>query len=442
MKRREFLKNTAAGIAAIGSAAAVFGCGAPENDSSTKGIPEAGPVDKRTALGDEVSLLGYGCMRWPRKKDENGKRVPDQEAINELVDYAIAHGVNYFDSSPRYMDGKSEEAAATALLRHPRESYFIATKLSIYQLGTFDEYLKMYRRSFEIYQTDYIDYYLLHALSDGKDFKERFLDNGFLKFLQEEKAAGRIRHLGFSFHGKEKGFDELMALHDTYHWDFVQIQMNWLDWNHAEGRNGNASHMYAELEKRHIPVVIMEPLFGGQLAKLPSNAVNRLKAIEPDRSVASWAFRFCGSFPEVLTVLSGMDCMEHLQDNIRTFTGLQPLGGTEMELLERIAETVSQFPLIRCTACQYCMPCPFGIDIPGIFKFYNTEIRERSFDLNENQKSTARQKRKFLLKYDKAVASLAQADHCIACGRCVSRCPQRIAIPKEISRIDKFIESV
>ena len=194
--------------------------------------------------GDRVSLLGFGCMRWPMIKGPDGKDIIDQEAVNEMVDYAIEHGVNYFDTSPAYLQGLSEDAAGKALSRHPRESYYIATKLSNFGNASAQASIEMYHRSFEQLRTEYFDYYLLHSIGrGGKDaFNRRYMENGMVPFLLKEKEAGRIRNLGFSFHGSQQEFDYFMELEDSgeMHWDFCQIEMNYIDWRHADGvRNAN-----------------------------------------------------------------------------------------------------------------------------------------------------------------------------------------------------------
>ena len=427
------MKNAGLGAVALG---AVASCGGnpDKKDGTTHGNAVAGNVPVRGE--DGIGLLGFGCMRFPMEGD-----VIDQEAVNAMVDKALEHGVNYFDTSPVYLKGKSEEATAAALRRHPRESYFLATKLSVWD-GTPEEYFAMYRRSFEIFQTDYFDYYLLHSVKDVHNFNSRYLNTGVMDFLLEERKAGRIRHLGFSFHGDAKGFDSLMALHEKYHWDFVQIQMNYVDWNYPAKRNTKASYLYAELEKRGIPVVIMEPLLGGRLADVPAAVLDRMKEREPSLSAASWSLRFCASYPGVLTVLSGMSRMEHLEDNLRTFTDFKPLEPSDYPFLEEIARNMNSFSIVRCTSCQYCMPCPYGIDIPGIFKFYNDRINEGTYITGKDQKDYYRARRRYLLKYDKAVESVRQADHCISCGRCVDACPQHIKIPRELARIDDYIEKL
>ena len=272
--RREFLKKTGEG-AAVAGAVALAGACAPKKTveavaaaavKDEGGDPlETGKMELRTnpANGDQVSLLGYGCMRFTMKKDSNGKDVVDQENVNNLVDYALAHGVNYFDTAPVYLQGQSEKAVGIALKRHPRDSYFIATKLSNFQSTDRKVAMQLYENAFKNLQTDYIDYYLLHSLGSGgaEGFKKRFEDNGMIDFVLGEREKGKIRQLGLSFHGNQEAFDELMALHEKYHWDFVQIQMNYFDWKHADGRrNVNAEYLYQQLDKMELPIVIMEPL--------------------------------------------------------------------------------------------------------------------------------------------------------------------------------------
>ncbi|HCZ20265.1 MAG TPA: aldo/keto reductase, partial [Porphyromonadaceae bacterium] len=407
---------------------------------------------RRNPHGDDVSLLGYGCMRWPTRKNAEGKGDElDQETINELVDYAIAHGVNYFDTSPAYCKGQSEKATGIALSRHPRNKYFIATKLSNFAPSTWsrEASLAMYYNSFRELQVDYIDYMLLHGVGMGndgmKEFEARYIDNGMLEFLMEERRAGRIRNLGFSYHGDIKVFDYLLSRHDYYQWDFVQIQLNYLDWKHAKeinSRNTNAEYLYNELDKRHIPAIIMEPLLGGRLSKVHDHIVARFKQREPDRSVASWAFRFAGTFPNVLTVLSGMTYIEHLQDNLLSFSPLQALSEEELRFLFDTADLMMQYPTIPCNDCKYCMPCPYGIDIPAILLHYNKCINEGHIPESSQAENYREARRAFLIGYDRSVPRLRQASHCIGCRQCEPHCPQIIPIASEMRRIDSFVENL
>ena len=388
-------------------------------------------------------------MRWPTVKDENGDEVIDQETVNALVDTAIAYGVNYFDTSPAYCKGFSERATGIALKRHPRKKFYIATKLSNFAPETWsrEASLKMYHNSFKELQVDKIDYMLLHAIGMGgmEALHGRYLDNGVLDFLVEEREAGRIGNLGFSYHGDIKVFDYLLSLHDKYKWDFVQIQLNYLDWKHAREinpRNTDAEYLYAELEKRGIPAVIMEPLLGGRLSKVHDHIVARLKQREPQRSVASWAFRFAANAPGVLTVLSGMTYMEHLLDNLRSYCPFKPLSEEEVRFLYDTADIMMQYPTVPCNDCKYCMPCPYGIDIPAVLTHYNKCVNQGNVPESRQAENYRQARRAFLVGYDRSVPKLRQADHCIGCNTCVSHCPQGIDIPAELGRIDRFVEQL
>jgi predicted aldo/keto reductase-like oxidoreductase len=442
MKRRDFIKIS-------GAAALAAACG--PKGTQAQPTKEEGPEEmlmrENPKNGDRISALGFGCMRWPMVKDASGKDVIDQEAVNEMVDYAIEHGINYFDTSPAYLQGQSEKAAGIALSRHPRSSYYIATKLSNFGDASAEASIQMYKDSFKQLQTDYFDYYLLHSIGrGGKDaFNKRYVDNGLLPFLLEEKKAGRIRNLGFSFHGAKHEFDYFMELFDSGEmiWDFVQIEMNYVDWTHADGvRNVNADYLYAELDKRGLPIVIMEPLLGGRLARVPESIARHMKEREPDKSVASWAFRFCATYPRVLCVLSGMTNMDPLRENVETFGHFKPLTEEELEFLEQMATQMMEYPLVNCTDCKYCMPCPWGIDIPGTFQHYNRAITDGTYAQSTAQKDYAQLKKAYLVSYDRAVATIRQADHCINCGECLSHCPQSIPIPAQLKRIAKYIEDL
>ena len=455
ISRRDFLKVLGAG--AVASFAALTGC--KDDRGSSKVVSSAefktdGEMTYRTTptTGDKVSLLGFGCMRLPtidNKSAREGDSEIDQEQTNRMVDFAMAHGVNFFDTSPAYCKGKSEHSMGIALSRHPRNSYFISTKLSNFTPETWsrEESLKIYHNSFKELQVDYVDYMLLHGIGMGgmEAYNKRYVENGMLDFLLAERKAGRIRNLGFSYHGDIEVFDYLLSKHDEYKWDFVLIQLNYVDWKHAKEvneRNTNAEYLYTELEKRGIPCLIMEPLLGGRLSKLPTKAVNGLKQYRPDDSVASWAFRYAGSPKMVLSVLSGMTFMEHLQDNLKTYSPLVPLSQSELDFLEETAQFMLKFPIIPCNDCKYCMPCPYGLDIPSIFVHYNKCLYEEHVPSSSKDENYEKARKAFLVGYDRSVPKLRQADHCIGCNACSSHCPQRIKIPEELSRIDKYVEQL
>ena len=456
LDRRGFLKRLGAGASVVGVAMA--GCDSKNNAVTGNQTTQTEiPTDKmeyRTnpKTGEKVSLLGYGCMRWPTISGGAGRGQADeidQEMVNRLVDTAIAHGVNYFDTSPAYCKGHSERATGIALKRHPRESFYIATKLSNFSPSTWSRQasLDMYHNSFKELQVDYIDYLLLHGIGMGgmEALNGRYIDNGVLDYLLKEREAGRIRNLGFSYHGDIEVFDYLLSKHDEYKWDFVQIQMNYLDWKHAKEinpRNTDAEYLYGELEKRGIPVVIMEPLLGGRLSNLHDHVVARLKQQEPERSVASWAFRFAGTFTGVMTVLSGMTYMEHLEDNLRSYAPFKPLTDEEVNFLYATADMMMQYPTIPCNDCKYCMPCPYGIDIPSILLHYNKCVNEGNVPDSSDGEQYRKARRAFLVGYDRSVPKLRQASHCIGCNQCAPHCPQSIDIPAELHRIDSFVDEL
>ena len=451
--RRDFLKVAGAAGAALTGLAACTGRNAGQGDTAQAAAGEpAGRMTYRTSptTGDRVSLLGFGMMRLPSKKDsgaDEGNDEIDQELVNQMVDHAMKHGVNYFDTSPAYCRGRSEAATGIALSRYPRKSYYVATKLSNFGNYSREASMEMYRQSFKELQVDYIDYYLLHSVGGGgmQNLHDRYLDNGMLDFLLEERRAGRIRNLGFSYHGDIEVFDYLLANHDKYKWDFVQIQLNYLDWQFAKDinpSNTNAEYLYDELHKRGIPAVIMEPLLGGRLSNVPDNVMAQLKQRDPERSVASWAFRFAGSFPDVLTVLSGMTRMEHLEDNLLTYSPLRPLTEEEFAFLQQTARLMMQFDTIPCNDCKYCMPCPYGIDIPAILLHYNKCLNEGNIPTSSQDPGYRRARRAYLVGYDRSVPKLRQASHCIGCRQCVPHCPQSIDIPAELHRIDRYVEKL
>ena len=453
ISRRSFLKLLGGG--AVTTAAVLTGC---KSKTETKAVEEykqqvEPPVGKMTyrtnhTTGDKVSLLGYGMMRLPTEEDN--KDVYDQDMINRQVDYAIEHGVNYFDTSPAYCKGLSERCTGIALSRHKRSEYFVATKLSNFNPATQtrEESIKMYKTSMKELQVDYIDYYLLHSIGGGgmPAFEQRYMQNGMLDYLVEERKAGRIRNLGFSYHGDIEVFDTLLSWHDKYQWDFVQIELNYLDWDFADeinSRNTDARYLYAELEKRHIPAVIMEPLLGGRLANLPQFLTTELKQRDPERSVASWAFRYAGTPEGVLTVLSGMTYMEHLKDNLLSYCPLVPLSEQEQEYLHAdIAKQIVGLQNIPCNDCKYCMPCPYGIDIPGIFVHYNKCKNEDMLATDRGDENYWKLRRQYLIGLDRAVPKLRQADHCIGCGQCEPHCPQNIRIPRELHKISDYVEAL
>ena len=445
LSRREFLRRIGLGA---GSAAALialrpFSAFASERTEEKKeNIAEGIRMTYRVQHGSgvQISLLGFGMMRLPN----------DQEAVNQMVDYAIEHGVNYFDTSPMYMGGQSEVLTGNALARYPRDKFYIATKMSNYDRSrwTLSGAKEMYEESFRRLRVDHIDYYLLHGVGGGglDNLRERFIDNGLLGFLLAERKAGRIGHLGFSYHGDVEVFDWLLDNQDEYQWDFVQIQMNYLDWRHAslsKGRrvDADAEYLYNKCEKTGVQCVVMEPLRGGKLSKVSDEALSQMQKLRPDDSPARWAFRWVGTHPNILTALSGMNRMEHVEENVATFSPLDPCTEAENDMLASIADVMAGVPTIPCTTCAYCMPCPFGVDIPGNFAYYNEAIDQHIIPLPDHQATDfASRRQKFIDGYEKALPDRkAWAHSCQDCELCLSKCPQQIRIPNQMSRIVEIL---
>ena len=439
MNRRQFLHKLGLGAAVMAIDPLSVLAGEANRPQANVGGEVQNQMTYRVkhGSGDKVSLLGFGMMRLPDSQDE----------INMLVDYAIAHGVNYFDTAPMYKGGRSESMTGAALSRHPREKYYVATKMSNQREGlwAFDDARKMYEKSFSDLRVDYIDYYLLHSVGGGgiDTLKARFLDNGLLEFLLKEREAGRIRHLGFSYHGDVSVFDFLLDHQDEYHWDFAQIQMNYLDWRHASlnksgrKRDADAEYLYDKLEKTGVQAVVMEPLRGGALALLDDELYKRLTALRPHDTPASWAFRWVGSHPNILTTLSGMNQMSHMEENVRTFSPLEPCTEAENKLLEEIADVMAGFPTIPCTTCHYCMPCPYGVDIPGNFAYYNDAVAQKILPLPDKQAADyMSRKEQFADGLRKALPDASTwATQCADCEECLKKCPQQIRIPNQMARI-------
>ena len=412
MSRRDFLRRMGMGA----GAAVAMGMMGPlrmfAQDEKTQVAVGQNRMTYRVqhGSGEQISLLGFGMMRLPDNQDE----------VDQLVDYAIEHGVNYFDTAPMYMGGRSEVLTGNSLSRFPRDKYFVATKMSNQRqnLWSFDDSKRMYEQSFERLKVDHIDYYLLHSIGGGgmDTLKGRFLDNGLLDFLLDHQ--------------------------NEYHWDFCQIQMNFLDWRHASMGNGwrkdaDAEYLYQKCEKTGVQCVIMEPLRGGAFGRMTEELENKLKAVRPDDSTARWAFRWVGSYPNILTTLSGMNMMEHLEDNVKTFSPLVPCTEKENALLAEIADQMAGFPTIPCTTCAYCMPCPYGVDIPGNFAYYNQAVNDHVLPLPEKDAADyAERKKAFVDGFKRALPDDEKwASRCQDCELCLSKCPQQIRIPNQMARI-------
>lgn len=359
--------------------------------------------------GQKLSALGMGAMRLPVVDGNDGKI--DEAAAKEMVALAMKGGVNYYDTAWGYHSGQSELVMGRLLKEYPRESFYLATKFPGYDLGNIDKVEEIFEEQLKKCQVEYFDFYLCHALN--LDRLEIIQKNHIFETLQKEKEAGRIKHLGFSFHGSVEALDKIAH---AYPWDFAQIQLNYYDWDMQ-----NAQQEYKILEDLGMPVVIMEPVRGGALNTLCPEALEMLKKADPKASPASWAIRFAASLPGVLTVLSGMTAMEHVTDNVATVDEFKPLTEEERELLFKVADVYKKSKTVPCTGCRYCMDCPAGVDIPAVFKIYN-------------QYCTTENKAAFVADYD-ALGESKQAHNCVACRQCCSQCPQSIDIPARMEDV-------
>ncbi len=445
--RRQAPKYMGLGAAVIPAGMYLSGCVNKSNeDNRPKPDLDNIPTDKMTyttlsRTGDRISLLGFGTMRYPTIEKETPQgitNVIDQEKAEKLVDYAMAHGINYYDTAWMYHQGESEIVTGKLLKKYPRNSFYIATKLPG-SVQSREDAIATYHRQMEKLQMDYFDYYLLHSLYSDEMYQRIYHDWGMLDYLLNEKKEGRIRNLGWSFHGDKALFDRVV--NEPVQWDFVQIQMNYIDWKYG---NVPAEYMYEELTKRNIPAVIMEPLLGSRMAKVSDAVMDMMRSRRPNDTPAQWAFRFVGSYPNVLTVLSGMTEMEHLQENIKTYSPIEPISEDDKVMLAEATEIIRTYKIVPCTDCKYCVPCPYGVDIPGVFLYYNKATYEDNVPDTGGERDAGfgRKSRNFLVGYEQTIPELERANHCINCGECEPTCPQRIRIPDEMLRIDNLVKQL
>ena len=372
---------------------------------------------RKDKYGNDVSILGFGCMRFTAKA---GKI--DLDKAEKEVMAAIRGGVNYFDTA--YVYAGSEAALGEILKRNnARDQIHIATKLPHYYLKKPGDMEKYFQEQLRRLQTDHVDYYLMHMLTDAKTW-ERIKALGVADWLAEKKASGAIRQAGFSYHGNSDMFCQLI---DAYDWDFCQIQYNYLDEHSQAGVTGLK---YAA--QKGLPVVIMEPLRGGRLVNnLPAEAVKAFEASEKKHSPAEWAFRWLWNQEEVTCVLSGMNSLEMVEENIKTASEVRPGEFTEADfaLIERVKSAINARMKVDCTGCRYCMPCPHHVDIPGTFAAYNRLYTDSKYNgWKEYFMCTA-------LRENNTGAGM-----CVQCGKCEAHCPQQIPIREKLREARKALE--
>ncbi len=364
--------------------------------------------------GFESSLLGYGCMRLP--VNEDGKI--DEKKTEELLMKAYESGVTYFDTAYPYHDGESERVVGKILKKLDRSTFTLATKLPCWFINSLDDVKKYFDEQLSKLQTDYIDFYLLHALNGGSFKKMR--DLGVIEELVKYKEKGLIKNLGFSFHDDYKAFEEIINYRD---WDFCQIQLNYID------KDTQATMKGVELSmKKNFPLVIMEPVKGGSLAKLPDEIFDILKPFKRDLSAAGWALSWVASCDNVKVILSGMTTMDQLTDNLKTFDNFKALSDEEMAAVDKVATELEKRAKNGCTGCRYCMPCPMGVNIPRCFSIWNNyhkydNVGEVKWAWN-------------------SMPEAERPDACKKCGVCEGKCPQKLNIRADLEALNKELKEL
>ncbi len=369
---------------------------------------------KMEKLGAEVSLLGFGCMRFPT----NAEGKIDREKAEAMMDKAIAAGVNYIDTAYPYHGGESELFVGEVLKKYDRDSYYLATKLPLWAVHSLEDVDKLFNEQLSKLQTDYVDFYLMHAMG-GSKWRE-MVKMGVVERLEELKAEGKIRYLGFSFHDSYEAFEEILNARD---WDFCQIQLNYMDVNDQAGMKG-----YKLTEEKQVPLVIMEPIKGGMLANYGGDIADIFHALDKDASFASFALRWVATLPNVKVVLSGMSTMEQVEDNLKTFGDFKPMSEEELATVDKVVEILNNRVQNGCTGCSYCMPCPAGVNIPKNFRIWNT------YHMYQNYNAVR-------WNWETEMRDEERANKCIECGKCEAICPQALQIREDLKRVMEDLEA-
>lgn len=370
---------------------------------------------KLDKLGVSLSLLGFGCMRLPTRQD--GKI--DRDEATRLIDKAYKNGVNYYDTAYTYHNSESEPFIGSALSAYDRGSFYIATKLPSWEVNSLADAERIFAEQQGRLQVSYVDFYLLHALS--KKRWDKMVELGILEFVDKLKKEGKIKYLGFSFHDDYPVFEEILNSRD---WDFCQIQLNYMDVDEQAGMKG-----YDLATAKGVPVFVMEPIKGGLLAQLPEEISSEFHCIAPERSMASWAFRWVASLPNVKLILSGMSTMEQVEDNLETFSEKNVFSPEEEKAVLDTADALRNRVYNGCTGCSYCMPCPHGVDIPTNFSIWN------NYGIYRNINTTR-------WEIGSSLSEGERASNCTECGLCESSCPQKIEIRQDLKRVHIDFEKI
>lgn len=372
-------------------------------------------MTKRTMdkLGVETSLLGFGCMRFPVTEEGN----IDEPAAEAMLDRAIAGGVNYIDTAYPYHNKESEPFVGRVLQKYDRSSYYLATKLPLWMVESLEDVDRIFHEQLQRLRTDYIDFYLMHAVN--RERWETMVELGTVQRLEQLKAEGKIRYLGFSFHDSYEVFEQVLDYRD---WDFCQIQLNYMDAQEQAGLKG-----YALAQEKNIPMVVMEPVKGGSLAAFADDIMEMFHAHNGEASAASYALRWVGSLPNVKVILSGMTTMEQVEDNLNCFENFAPLTPQEKKTVDEVVKVINSRVQNGCTGCRYCMPCPAGVNIPGCFGVWNTYHMYQNYNIVKG-------------RWEREIGESAQAKNCIKCGKCEQACPQKLSIRADLERVQADLD--
>lgn len=362
-------------------------------------------------LNVKTSLLGFGCMRFPLNKDGS----IDEEQTLKMFDIALKNGINYIDTAYPYHNGLSEPFVGKALKKYDRSSFYLATKLPVWAVDSKEKALEIFNGQLEKLQTDYVDFYLLHSLDNAK--WEKCLDLGLVDLCLDLQKQGKIKNFGFSFHDSYEVFEKIINYRD---WDFCQIQFNYMDVEEQAGLKG-----LKLCEEKGIPNIIMEPLKGGSLTKYSEDVEQVFKDYNNDASIASWGLRYVGTYDNVLVLLSGMSNIEQLEDNIKTFSDFKPLNDDEQQVIQTAIAKIKDRVKNGCTGCRYCMPCPMNVNIPKMFRMWNTASMYDNFNIVSWSYNNTKEEE--------------FPTSCVQCGICETKCPQQLNIREDLQKAHQFL---
>lgn len=389
------------------------------------------PSDGKTP----IPLLGLGCAE---KFPLNKKSGALAEKAEDLLDFAYAHGVRWFDTGYPYHQGTSEPFLGRVLKKYPRESYLLSTKLPTWQIKTLDDAKRIFEDQLKRCDTGYFDFYMLHSVSKKEDFERVYVQLGVLDYLKEQQRAGRIRHLGMSYHGKSDYLDELLGAYPGL-FEVCMLMLNRMEFTW----NPDAAKLAPTAAKHGTAVLVMEPLAGGRAAGLRGEAMDILRKVRPDDSAARWGLRFAASLPGVACVFSGMNKVAYIRENVETLSeGFAPLSEAERAAYDEAIATYMKHGSIPCTGCSYCVPCPNGVRIPELFAWYNEWAQNGRLPADAGANDSQDLRRRFLISYNNRFRPAERADRCTQCKKCLVPCPQwTFRIPEEMTKIARLVEN-